>query len=134
MTARAAIPGMAYGLSGFGFGFAFGIVRTLVVAPLVGPFTAVAIETPLMLAACTPLARLFVRRWAIGTPRQALVMGLSAFAALMLCEVVMALVLGQTMRFWVAGLALPEGMLGLAGQITFALLPLAFVLAARVKS
>jgi hypothetical protein len=59
MTARTAIiSGAAYGVSGFGFGFAFGIVRTLVVAPMLGPFIAVAIETPLMLAACAPLAQL----------------------------------------------------------------------------
>jgi hypothetical protein len=134
MARAAVIPGAAYGLSGFGLGFAFGIVRTLVVAPLVGPFAAVAIETPLMLAACAPLARLCVRRWAVSTPRRALAMGLAAFAALMLCEVLMALILGQTVRVWVSGLARPEGILGLAGQIVFALLPLGFVLAARSRA
>ncbi len=135
VTARAAlIPGAAYGLSGFGLGFAFGTVRTLVVAPLVGPFAAVAMETPLMLAACAPLARLFVRRWAICMPIPALTMGLAAFGALLLCEVLMALILGQSIRAWLSGLVLPEGMLGLAGQITFALLPLVFVLVARARS
>ena len=87
-----------------------------------------------MLAACAPLAQLFVRRWVIRAPHEALVMGLAAFAAVLVCEVVMALILGQTMRAWMSGLARPEGILGLAGQITFALLPFGFVLAARPRS
>jgi len=135
MTARdAIISGAAYGVSGFGFGFAFGIVRTLVVAPMLGPFIAVAIETPLMLAACAPLAQLFVRRWVIAAPAPAIVMGLAAFAALMVCEVVLGLVLGQTPQAMLAAMARPAGLLGLVGQITFALLPLGFVLAAQRRA
>jgi len=133
MTGSAAIrAGVAYGVIGFGFGFAFGVVRTLVVAPALGAFVAVAIETPLMLAACTPLARWCLRRWEIAGPGAALAMGLAAFAALMVCELLLGLALGQGPAAILAAMARPEGILGLAGQVTFALLPLGFAVTQRL--
>jgi len=133
MTGSAAIKaGIAYGVIGFGFGFAFGVVRTMLVAPAVGAFIAVAIETPLMLAACTPLARWCLRRWTIAAPGAALAMGLAALAALMVCEVLLGLALGQSPQAMLAALARPAGMLGLTGQVIFALLPLGFVAAKRL--
>jgi hypothetical protein len=126
--------GVAYGVIGFGFGFAFGIVRTMLVAPALGAFVAVAIETPLMLAACAPLALWCLRRWGIAAPFAAIAMGLAAFAALMVCEGLFALALGQAARVFFAAMARPEGLLGLAGQITFALLPLGFVAVKRLPS
>lgn len=133
MTGSAAIKaGVVYGVIGFGFGFAFGVVRTMLVAPAVGAFAAVAIETPLMLAACTPLARWCLRRWAIVAPFAALALGLAAFVALMVCEVLLGLALGQTPQAMLSAMARPAGGLGLAGQIVFALLPLGFALAKRL--
>ena len=134
MTGSAAIKaGVAYGVIGFGFGFAFGIVRTMLVAPAIGAFAAVAIEVPLMLAACTPLARWCLRRWSIAAPIAALAMGLAAFATGMTCEFLFGLALGQTPQAMLSALALPQGLLGLAGQIGFALLPLGFALAKRLS-
>ncbi len=133
MIGSAAIKaGAAYGLIGFGFGFAFGVVRTILVAPAVGAFAAVAIETPLMLMACAPLARWCLRRWAIAAPVTALLMGLAAFAALMVCEVLLGLALGQSPQAMLVAMAWPAGLLGLAGQVAFALLPLGFALAKRL--
>jgi hypothetical protein len=133
MTGSAAIrAGVAYGVIGFGFGFCFGAVRTMLVAPAVGAFVAVALETPLMLAACTPLALWCLRRWGIASSAASFAMGLAAFAALMVCEVLFGLALGQGPLAVVAAMARPEGLLGLAGQVTFALLPLGFVLAQRL--
>ncbi len=135
MTTSAAIKaGAAYGVIGFCLGFAFGVVRTMFVAPAVGAFVAVAIETPLMLATCAPLARGCLRRWTITAPAAALAMGLAAFAALMVCEMLFGLVLGQTPQAMLFALARPEGILGLAGQIVFALLPLGWVLALQPRS
>ena len=129
MNGPAAIrAGGAYGVIGFSFGFAFGVVRTMLVAPAIGAFAAVAIETPLMLAACTPLARWCLRRWGITMPGAALVMGLAAFAALMVCEVLLGQALGQSPQAMLAAMTRPEGLLGLAGQITFALLPIGLLL------
>ncbi len=133
MTSSVAIrAGLAYGLIGFGFGFAFGVLRTLFVAPAIGAFAAVAIETPLMLATCTPLARWCLRRWAVPGPGAALTMGLVAFGALMVCEVLLGLALGQAPHAMLAALGRPAGVLGLVGQICFALLPLAFSAAQRL--
>lgn len=133
MTNSAAIKaGVAYGVIGFGFGFAFGVIRTVLVAPRIGAFAAVAVETPLMLATCAPLARWCLRRWAISAPIAALAMGLAAFAALMVCEVLLGLALGQAPLAMLSAIARPAGLLGLAGQIVFALLPLGFVAAQRL--
>lgn len=133
MTGSAAIrAGAAYGVMGFGFGFAFGVVRTMLVAPAVGAFVAVAIEAPLMLAACAPLARWCLRRWSIVTLVAALATGLAAFAALMVCEVLLGLALGQAPQAMLEAMARPAGLLGLAGQITFALLPLGWTAAKRL--
>lgn len=126
--------GVAYGVIGFGFGFAFGVVRTMLVAPAVGALVAVAIETPLMLATCAPLARWSLRRWTITAPDAALAMDLAAFAALMVCEVLLGLTLGQTPQAMMFALARPEGILGLGGQIVFALLPLGWVLVLQLRS
>jgi hypothetical protein len=133
MTSPAAIrAGLTYGVIGFGFGFLFGVVRTLLVAPAIGAFAAVAIETPLMLATCLPLARWCLHRWAIAGRKAALAMGGAAFAALMVCEVLLGLALGQTPQTMLAALALPPGLLGLAGQLCFALLPLGWAAAQRL--
>lgn len=133
MIGSAAIKaGAAYGMIGFGFGFAFGVVRTMLVAPAIGAFAAVAIETPLMLATCAPLARWCLRRWAICAPTAALAMGLVAFTALMACEVLLGLALGQGPQAIRAAVAQPEGLLGLTGQIIFALLPLGWTAVQRL--
>ncbi|WP_156309610.1 hypothetical protein [Novosphingobium sp. AAP93] len=115
--------GLAYGLIGFALGLVFGVVRTLFVAPAIGAFAAVAVETALLLAACLPLASWCLHNWQSARPAYALVAGVVGFAALMACEVMLGLALGQTLQDILAGMARPPGMLGLAGQIVFALLP-----------
>lgn len=124
MSTRGPIhAGLAYGLIGFALGFVFGVVRTLFVAPAIGAFAAVALETPLMLVASLPLAGWCLHHWQVARPAYALVSGLVGFAALVVCEVLLGLALGQTVQGILAGMARPPGMLGLAGQIVFALLP-----------
>lgn len=133
MTGSAAIrAGLAYGVIGFGFGFLFGVVRTLFVAPAIGLFAAVAIEMPLMLATCAPLAGWCLRHWALAGHSNALAMGIAAFASLMVCEVLLGLALGQTPQSMLAAMTLPAGLLGLAGQICFALLPLGLLVVQRL--
>ena len=61
-----------------------------------------------------------------------LAMGLAAFAALMVCELLLGLALGQGPAAILAAMARPEGILGLAGQVTFALLPLGFAVTQRL--
>ncbi len=53
-------------------------------------------------------------------------MGLLAFVLLIVAEAALAVLLaGQGIGQWLAGMAHPAGALGLAGQIVFALVPLA---------
>jgi len=114
----------AYWATVFAFAFMLGIVRTLWLAPRLGDLAALACELPLVLTASWLAARRVTRRFGVGTPGEALAMGLIAFALLMLAELALARVLaGQSVRQWAAGLATPAGALGLAGQAGFALMP-----------
>jgi hypothetical protein len=121
---KAVTAGLFYAAIVFAVGFALGTVRTLFVAPRVGEVAAVAIELPLMIGAAWRVSRRLVR--AVPPPIAARVaMGGVAFVALMGLEFgVATLVFGQIPADFAARLLSPAGMLGLAGQIVFALLPL----------
>lgn len=108
----------------FALGFVLGTIRTLLLAPRVGLLPATALELPIMLGASWWAAGLLMRRFGIGTNGGALAMGALAFALLMLAECALALVLvGQAPSQWLAGLRQPHALLGLAGQVAFALIP-----------
>lgn len=115
--------GLVYGFAAFALGFVLGIARTIAVAPRIGAFAAVAVEIPFMLAACLPLAGWCLRKWSVTRPGPALVLGFTGFAALIACEVLLGLALGQSLEEIGAAMARPPGMLGLAGQGLFALIP-----------
>lgn len=110
----------------FAAGFALGAIRTLLLAPRIGDLAAVAIELPVMLAVAW-LACGAVLRWA--RPGQGIapraVMGFVAFALLMVAELALSLALGTpSMAAWLAGLTSAPGLLGLAGQVAFAIFPM----------
>jgi hypothetical protein len=111
----------------FACGFALGAVRVLAIAPRTGPTTAVLLELPLMLAvswlACGWSVRTFDAPEGLGAR---LAMGLTALALLLAAEAGLAvLAFGQTLGAWIAALGAPPGLIGLAGQIAFALVPIA---------
>jgi hypothetical protein len=122
--ATALVVGFRYYLIIFAIGFALGTIRTLVLAPSLGAFAAVALELPVMLAACWWVCGRLVRHLPPGlAPR--VVMGGSAFVLLMFTEFAMSIWLfGRSPAAYAAGLVTAAGLLGLAGQIAFALLPL----------
>lgn len=108
----------------FALGFVLGTLRTLWLAPLVGPVVAVTCELPLILAASWYWARRLLARHRLAGRGQALAMGAIAFALLMVGELVLGMALGgQSGAQWFAALAEPAGTLGLSGQIGFALIP-----------
>lgn len=113
----------AYWALVFAAGFVLGTVRTLWLAPAVGPLAAVAIELPIMLVLSWLAARMVLRRWPPVSQGAALATGALAFALLLGAELALALALGGTARGWLASLASAPGLLGLAGQAAFALLP-----------
>lgn len=126
MRGGALAAGAAYAAAIFAFGVMLGTLRVLVLVPRTGELAAVLIELPVMLAAsflCAgPIARGF---WvpARAGPRAA--MGLSGFALLMAAETALGLAFGRGLAAQAGALATAPGLVGLAGQVAFGLMPLA---------
>ena len=125
---RALRAGVAYFALVFALGFAFGTVRTLLLArfPEISRFAAVLVELPVILTACWSICRHLIRRLAVpDTLREREIMGAVAFALLMLAEAVLdALLADATLAGHFAQYSEPSHALGLAGQVAFGLLPL----------
>jgi hypothetical protein len=118
------LAAIAYWATIFALGFVLGTLRVLWLVPIVGLLAATAMEIPLMLVASWCAAGWLMRRFGIAHERDALAMGLAAFVLLLAAEYALAATLvGQTPSQWLAGLRQPHALLGLAGQMAFALIP-----------
>ncbi|MEE4315496.1 MAG: hypothetical protein V2I74_00780 [Erythrobacter sp.] len=116
--------GLAYWAMVFALGFMLGTVRVLWLVPLVGLLPATALELPVMLAASWWAAGWLMQRFGIAQPGEALAMGALAFMLLLAAEAVLATFLSsQSLAQWLTGLKEPHALLGLAGQVVFALMP-----------
>lgn len=105
-------------------GVVLGTVRIVLVAPRIGALAAVCIELPLMLTLSWLAAGVTLRTWKVVRSRNALWIGGLAFALLMLAETALALwVFGRGLDRQLAGYRTPEGVVGLTGQLVFALIP-----------
>ncbi len=112
--------GMVYAL-----GFLLGSLRELLIAPRFGGFWPRVIEMPMMLAASWFAAFWVVNRYGIAARADRLVMGLTAFALLMLGEVLVGIgLMGRTPGQHLAGYATVQGGLTLLAQSAFAAFPL----------
>lgn len=110
----------------FAVAFLLGAFRVLYVAPRFGPLHAVLLEVPLVLAFSWIVAGRCLRRWPVTAagPKALLAMGALAFLLLMLAEAGLAvLAFGQSPTSFLQAMGAPAGLLGLAGQIGFALIP-----------
>ena len=118
--------GVAYFALVFAAGFGLGIIRALLLVAALGAAPAVAIELPVMLVFAWIACGWLVRRFAVpAIPGARLAMGAAAFALLMAAEAALAVLgFGQSPEAYLAGLATPAGLLGLAGQVAFGLMPL----------
>ena len=106
--------------------FALGALRVMVIAPRLGTLAAVLIEVPIVLGVswvvCVQVVRLFdvPNEW---LPR--LLMGVLAFLLLMIAEPAIAIFgFGGSLTQYSAGFRSTAGLIGLLGQIAFALIPL----------
>ncbi|MCF1709875.1 hypothetical protein L0V05_13730 [Tabrizicola sp. J26] len=118
-------PALAYTAVSFAMGFLLGTGRVLFIAPAIGPFAAVALELPLMLAVSWLAAGKVLQRWPLPDRASRLGMGIVAFLLLMGAELALGRWgFGQSWVQLAYGLMKPAGMLGLAGQIGFGLIPL----------
>ena len=117
--------GLAYFAMVFPIAFAFGIFRTLVLAPAIGKMAAVMTELPFLLAVSWIAARWLTGRFDVTASLAArLIMGGMAFAVLMVAEAALAVfVFGQTFMQYLETFQGAAAHVGLAGQIAFAMLP-----------
>ncbi|WP_353217127.1 hypothetical protein [Sandarakinorhabdus sp.] len=124
MTAMTALAlGLRYFAGVFVIAFALGTIRTLWLAPAVGAVAAVAIEVPIILAVSWWWGRRLLARRPLDLAGRA-VMGASAFVWLMIAEFGLAMLMGRAPGGYLASFLTPAGLLGLAGQLGFAALPL----------
>ena len=121
---RAAWAGCLYFVIGFLAGFMLGVLRVLVLAPRLGTTGAVLIELPVILLIAWVTCRSLTTRLRVPPePGARLIMGALAFALLLVAESLLARVLGRGTNDLFEDLSTTPGLLGLAGQMVFALLP-----------
>ncbi|WP_156254329.1 hypothetical protein [Sandarakinorhabdus oryzae] len=121
MTALAL--GLRYFAGVFAVGFLLGTIRTLWLAPAIGDLAAVGVELPVMIGASWWWCQRLLAGRALTSAGRA-IMGGSAFIWLMLAELALSLAFGRTVGEHLAAMRAPAGLLGLAGQLVFAALPL----------
>ncbi|MBK9572843.1 MAG: hypothetical protein IPO43_08950 [Rhodoferax sp.] len=120
---RILLCGIAYVASVFAAGFVLGVLRTLVLAPLLGELTAVLMELPVILSIAWLGCTRILRRWPL-LPPAALGMGATAFLLLMGAEAGLSTLLaGRSLAEHLALYAQLPHLVGLAGQLAFALFP-----------
>lgn len=120
------MAGFVYFAVVFAIGFGVGVVRTLAIAPSLGEIGAVAAELPAMLLVSWLAAGRIIRIWRVPARSTArLLMGGVAFLALMAAEAATAaLMLDLPLAAYLAAFTEPAKLIGLAGQVGFALIPL----------
>ena len=122
---RVGAAGLAYFAAVFAAGFGLGVLRTTFLTPWVGRPIAVALELPVILGISWWVSGRILRR-APMTRAEAMAMGAVAFALLMLGEALVSTqLMGRSLPEHFALYARPTQWMGLAGQIAFALFPLA---------
>ncbi len=108
----------------FATAFALGTIRTIWITPAIGATAAVLVEVPIILLVSFFAARHIITGAQIGYRGEALGAGAVAFAMLMVAEAGLAvLVFGQPLNVWLADVWRVLGIIGLAGQMLFALMP-----------
>jgi hypothetical protein len=117
--------GTVYFMLVFAVGFVLGTIRVLAVVPAVGETIAVLIETPVMATISWIACRFIIRRFDVpAVLADRVTMGASAFALLMVAEIGVAWLLGQrSLSGYFVHYATVAGVIGLAGQIAFAVFP-----------
>jgi hypothetical protein len=126
MNRNGAFAALAYFAVTFAAAFLIGIVRTVHLVPRIGALPAVLMELPVVLTvAWVASSRLMVIFRVPARPGIRLTVGALAFACLAVTEPALAVfAFGQPFPAFLSQILTPAGLLGLAGQIGFALIPL----------
>ena len=117
--------GFAYTLGVFVFAFAVGTIRVTLVAPRLGTLLAVIIAAPIVLAVSWRVSLWCTQGFNVSRDARArILMGAAAFAILMLLELGFSvLVFGETVSHYLGKYTSTTGVIGLAMQVCFAMLP-----------
>jgi hypothetical protein len=123
--ARSLIAGTLYFAFVFAVGFFLGIIRVLIVMPRTGELMAVILELPVILASAWVICRWLSIRFLVSAEiRSRMVMGVTAFALLLMAEVALsALFFNNSLNGYLGAFRTVQGLIGLAGQIVFGLFP-----------
>lgn len=120
---RSLSNGALYVTAVFAAGFVLGVLRTLVLVPLLGELTAVLLEVPVILGISWLVCTRILQRWPLAHPA-AVAMGATAFVLLMLAEAgLSALLAGRSLTEHLALYAQLPHQVGLTGQLAFAVIP-----------
>jgi len=120
---RILLTGTAYVTAVFAAGFVLGVLRTLVLVPLLGEMAAVLVELPVILAVAWLVCARILRRWPL-SPAAAVGMGAIAFLLLMGAEASLSTLLAsRSLAEHLALYAQLPHQVGLAGQLAFAVIP-----------
>jgi hypothetical protein len=117
------ITGSSYFLIVFAIAFGLGVARGLLIAPRLGETVAVMLEIPVVLVVSLFVARRLIRGRSFSI-KQVLAIGAIALALTLISEALLAsMIRGQSIGQWAKTLVTPLGLIGLAGQFGFALMP-----------
>jgi hypothetical protein len=118
--------GSAYFGAVFVIGFMLGTFRVLVLVPRIGEIASVLLETPLILAVSWLVSGWATERFCVSsTVSRRLLMGVVAFALLMLAEIAVSIfAFGRSIEDHLTGYRSWPGLIGLIAQIAFAFIPL----------
>ena len=117
------LTGTVYVAAVFAAGFVLGVLRTLVLVPLLGELGAVLVELPVILTISWLVCARILRRWPLSLP-SAVGMGAIAFLLLMGAEVGLSTLLaGRSLAEHLALYSQLPYQVGLAGQLAFASFP-----------
>ena len=125
-TSQATKAGLAYMAAVFAAGFILGTLRVFIITPKLGELAAMSMELPIMLAISWLICPWINAYFAVPVWVSArLVMGGVAFAALMIAETTLSvLAFGRPLTEHLSRYREWPTLLGLAGQIAFAAIPM----------
>lgn len=117
--------GIAYTLGVFMFAFVIGAVRVTLLVPRLGELPAVLLEAPVVLTVSWWISIWCCRRFKLSLePHTRALMGIVAFATLMLVELGVAVwVFGESLDLYFAKFTKTAGVVGLVMQVCFAAIP-----------
>ena len=116
--------GSAYFALIFSLGFILGTIRVLAIIPRIGEFAATLLELPLILTASWFVSGWLIKKLQIAPDTGSrFLMGTAAFGLTMIAEPLLGLSFGRSLAEQWAALLRPAGLVGLAGQALFGLMP-----------